>query len=91
MNNGRIIGAIETLRDITAEKKAEAAWRDSQHLLHEIIDGSPVPMFVLDAQHEVTHWNRACEALNGAMAKDMMGSRLQWKAFYPDERPVWLI
>lgn len=85
---GRIIGAIETLRDITAEKKAEAAWRDSQHLLQEIIDGSPVPMFVLNAQHEVTHWNRACEALNGAMAKDMIGSRLQWKAFYPNERPV---
>ncbi|MBV5316440.1 MAG: EAL domain-containing protein [Desulfobulbaceae bacterium] len=84
----RIIGAIETLRDVTVEKTAEAAWRDSQHLLHEIIDGSPVPMFVLNAQHQVTYWNRACEALNGTMAKEMIGTRLQWKAFYPNERPV---
>jgi len=86
--NERIIGAIETLRDITAEKKAEAAWHESQHLLHEIIDASPVPMFVLNEHHEVTHWNRACEALNGTMAEDMVGSRAQWKTFYPQERPV---
>lgn len=86
--SGRIVGAIETLRDVSAEKKAEAAWRESQHLLQAIVDGSPVPMFVLNADHEVTHWNRACEALNGAMAKDMIGTRMQWKAFYPAERPV---
>lgn len=85
---GQIIGAIETLRDVTGEKKAEAAWRESQHLLHEIIDGASVPMFVLNAQHEVTHWNRACETLNGAMAQEMVGSCLQWKAFYASERPV---
>lgn len=86
--NERIIGAIETLRDITAEKKAEIAWHESRHLLHEIIDASPVPMFVLNEHHEVTHWNRACEALNGTRAEDMVGTRAQWKAFYPQERPV---
>ncbi len=86
--NGEIVGAIETLRDITAEKIAEAAGRDSRHLLHEIIHASPVPMFVLNQHHEVTHWNRACEALNGTKAEDMVGSRIHWKAFYPEERPV---
>jgi len=85
---GQIIGAIETLRDVTAEKKAAAAWQASQHLLREIVDGSPVPMFVLNERHEVTHWNRACEALNGAMASDMIGSTALWRAFYPEERPV---
>ncbi len=87
-DQGMIIGAIETLRDVTAEKNAEAAVRDSQHLLHEIIDASPVPMFVLDKQHKVSHWNRACEALNGVLAKDMIATQMQWKAFYAEERPV---
>lgn len=85
---GKILGAIETLRDVTAEKRAEAARKESEHLLNEIIDGCPVPMFVLNARHEVSHWNRACESLNGFLAKDMIGTRLQWKAFYSSERPV---
>ena len=85
---GRVIGAIETLRDITAEKRAESAWRETRHLLHEIIDGSPVPMFVLNEHHQVTHWNRACEALNGVTAAEMVGSNNQWQAFYAEERPV---
>jgi len=85
---GQIIGAIETLRDVTAEKKSAAAWHATQHLLSEIIDGSSVPMFVLNEHHQVTHWNRACEALNGAMARDMIGTTAAWQAFYPEERPV---
>lgn len=87
-DEGRIIGAVETLRDITVEKRAESAWRETRHLLHAIIDGSPVPMFVLNEHHQVTHWNRACEALNGVTAAEMVGSRNQWQAFYAEERPV---
>lgn len=85
---GRIIGAVETLRDITAEKQAETSWHETRHLLHEIIDGSPVPMFVLNEHHHVTHWNRACEALNSVTALKMIGSTNQWQAFYAQERPV---
>lgn len=85
---GSLIGAIETLRDITDEKKAEKAWRESRHLLSEIVAGCPVPMFVINADHRVTHFNRACEALNGISAADMVGSREQWKTFYSENRPV---
>lgn len=87
-DNGKIIGAIETLRDITAEKTSEAALRENEHLLNEIIDGSPVPIFVLNTDHQVTHWNRACAALNCVPAKDMIGTSNQWKAFYDAKRPV---
>ncbi|WP_153305857.1 sensor domain-containing protein [Desulfogranum mediterraneum] len=87
-SQGEIIGAIETLRDITAEKESQQALEENQHLLGEIIDGSPVPIFVLDREHRVTHWNRACEALNGVPAESMVGTRKQWQAFYAQERPV---
>ena len=86
--DGRIVGAIETLRDVTAERRAQEAWRDARHLLHTIIDGSPVPTFVLDKDHRITHWNRACEALNLMPAPSMVGTRDQWRAFYDAERPV---
>lgn len=87
-DRGSLIGAIETLRDITDEKNAEKAWQESRHLLSEIVDGCPVPMFVIDDDHRVTHFNRACQALNGIPAADMIGSREQWKTFYSERRPV---
>jgi diguanylate cyclase (GGDEF)-like protein len=86
--NDKIIGAIEVLQDITDKKRAELAQRESEKRLGEIIQGSPVPTFVIDAEHRVTQWNKACEAIIGASAAEMVGTKQQWKAFYPNERPV---
>jgi len=86
--DGRIVGAIETLVDITARKTAEAATRQTKTLLSEIIHGCPVPMFVIDADHRVVHWNRACEAIIGTPASEMVGSQQHWQPFYPEARPV---
>jgi diguanylate cyclase (GGDEF)-like protein/PAS domain S-box-containing protein len=85
---GRLLGAVETLQDITERRRADAALREGQALLAQIIDGSPVATFVLDLDHRVTHWNRACEALTGVSADLVLGTRDQWKAFYNRERPV---
>ncbi len=88
--DGRILGAIETLQDITERKHSEETRRErlAQQRLGEIVAGSPVPTFVIDAEHRVTHWNKACEAVIGVPAKVLTGTRLQWQAFYTEERPV---
>jgi PAS domain-containing protein len=75
---GEIIGALETLQDVTERRRAEAALRDSEAYLAQIVDGSSVAMLVIDAEHRVTHWNRACEATTGTLAKDVIGTRDQW-------------
>lgn len=85
---GEIIGAIETLQDVTERRHAEAALRDSEAYLTQIVDGSSVAMLVIDAQHRVTHWNRACEVTTGTLAKNVIGTRDQWKAFYASSRPI---
>ena len=85
---GVLVGAVETLRDITREKRAEALLRESEHRLAEIVDGCPVPLFVIDKEHRVTHWNRACEAIIGVPAQAMLGSTDQWRPFYSTPRPV---
>ncbi len=56
--------------------------------LSKIIDGSPVPTFVIDANHVITHWNKACENVIGQPASQMIGTREQWRAFYDAPRPV---
>lgn len=56
--------------------------------LRQIIDGSSVPSFVIDQQHRVTHWNKACEVLTGIPASQMLGTTEHWRAFYAEERPM---
>ena len=85
---GEVVGAIETLQDFTERRRAEAALRDSEAHLAEIVDGMSVATFVIDAEHCITHWNHACEMLTGIRARDLIGTRKQWLAFYPSVRPV---
>ncbi|MDA8261158.1 MAG: EAL domain-containing protein [Betaproteobacteria bacterium] len=59
-----------------------------QDLLDKIIQSSPVPIFVIDREHRVTHWNRACEVVLHYPAEKMIGSHDQWRPFYPQCRPV---
>ncbi|MCJ7596459.1 MAG: PAS domain S-box protein, partial [Desulfobacterales bacterium] len=60
---GRIIGAIETLQDITDRRVTEEALRESEKRLSQIVQGSVIPTFVIDNYHVLTHCNRAFETL----------------------------
>lgn len=88
---GKIIGCVETLQDVTERKEMEIARRDAERRLSEIVNSSPVPTFVIDRECRVTHWNRACEALTSVPAHEMIGRSEVWRAFYPfDTRRVVL-
>ncbi len=80
--------ALGTAIDVTERKRAEAARRHTQQLLQQIIEGDPVPTFVIDANHLVTHWNSACALVTGTPASAVLGTRKAWSAFYASERPV---
>ena len=69
-------------------KRAEATKRNMQQLLAQIIDGDPVPTFVIDANHRITHWNQACAVVTARPAAEMVGTANHWQAFYPESRPV---
>lgn len=86
--DGEIIGAIETLQDITERRRAEAALTDKEAFLAEIVAGSPVATMVIDSEHRITHWNHACEVMTGMSADATVGTSDQWRAFYPQPRPI---
>jgi PAS domain S-box-containing protein len=85
---GNITGAIETLQDVTERREAEEALRESEKRLTQIVQGSPIPAFVIDDQHVMTHCNQAYENLTGIPAYKILGTRAQWMTFYAYERPV---
>jgi diguanylate cyclase (GGDEF)-like protein/PAS domain S-box-containing protein len=87
---GKFAGVVFTASNFTQRKEAEQALVDSETRLRRMLDGSPVPLFVIDQQHRLTHWNRACEALTGISAAEMMGARDYWRTFYDTPRPCLL-
>jgi PAS domain S-box-containing protein len=70
---GEIVGAIETVRDITDRKLAEQEAERHRRELSEIIDFLPDAMFVIDTAGTVVAWNRAMEEMTGVKAADMLG------------------
>jgi len=56
--------------------------------LSELLDGHPVATFVIDKEHVITHWNKACEHLLGWTTQEMVGTRQHWQAFYTRPRPL---
>ncbi len=53
----------------------------------DLLQGSSIAHFVINKEHIVTHWNRACEALTGYPDYKMLGTRDHWKPFYSFQRP----
>ncbi len=56
-------------------------------LLKQAYDGQDLATFLLDAEHRVVLWNRACEELTGVDAGAMLGRADAWSAFYRHRRP----
>lgn len=79
---------LATALDVTGRKQAEAAQQHIQQVLQQIVQGSPVPTFVIDSAGVVTHWNHACELVTDTPASQMLGRGAAWEAFYDYERPV---
>lgn len=52
-----------------------------------IIEGSPVPMFVINQEHKVILWNRACTDLTGYSSEEMIGTNNYYRPFYETPRP----
>lgn len=57
-------------------------------VLGKIIDGSPIPSFVINSHHIITHWNTAIEVLTGSKREDVLGTDSQWMNFYAKKRPT---
>jgi len=89
-SNGEIVGAIETIRDITDWKRAETEINQSRRSLADILSFLPDATFVIDANGKVIAWNSAMEMLTSIPADAMLGKGNYEYAlpFYKERRPM---
>jgi len=88
--DGNVVAAIETIRDITDRKRAEQEIVRSRRSLADIIDFLPDATFAIDREGTVITWNREMEKLTGIPAASMIGrgDHEYSLPFYRDRRPM---
>jgi len=89
-SQGNIVGAIESIKDITDRKRAEEALKESECRLADIINFLPDATMVIDRDGKIISWNQAIEAMTGVKAEDILGKGNYEHAipFYGQRRPA---
>ena len=69
-------------------KNLEKELSERERILEQIVDGTTIPTFVINKDHIVTHWNRACEKLTGYASQEIVGTDRHWQPFRSEKRPI---
>jgi len=86
---GRIVGASKIARDISEQKRAEAALRDSERRVQDLLAAIPAAIYTTDAAGKITYYNEAAVELAGR--RPTIGSDewcVTWKLYWPDGTPL---
>lgn len=78
----------EELRHLRERSSWQEKLAREKRTIEGIIEGSPIPAFVIDREHKIILWNKACAELTGFDSKDMIGTDRQYVPFYPEKRPL---
>ncbi len=80
---------METGRNGRSAAANASDWSKKAEALHAcLIENLSVAAFVLNVDHEVVVWNKACEELTGVKAEAVIGTRDHWRPFHPEKRPT---
>jgi PAS domain S-box-containing protein len=85
---GRLSGFDVIAKNITERKRIEQEILQEKKTTEGILEGLPVPVFVIDRHHRITYWNKACEELTGYTRHEMVGTDKQWLPVDTHKRPI---
>jgi PAS domain S-box-containing protein len=78
MEDGLFKGARGILIDVTAQKRAEEALRETNETLSTIVKSSPLAIIALDVDGNVIRWNPAAEEMFGWLESEALGHPLPY-------------
>jgi PAS domain S-box-containing protein len=88
-SEGRCLGVVSFGRDITDQKNAENALRQSERRLSSLIRQAPVGVFETDNRGRLTFANERMQRLSGRNLEALIGER--WlEAVHPEDREGFL-
>ncbi|MEA3471373.1 MAG: PAS domain S-box protein, partial [Thermodesulfobacteriota bacterium] len=78
----------EQLKRLQEREEWQGKLLREKKTIEGITEGSPIPTFVINREHKVILWNRACAELTGYGAEEMIGTDRHYHPFYNQKRPV---
>ncbi|MFA6364164.1 PAS domain S-box protein [Methanoregula sp.] len=88
--NDNIIGAIESIRDITDRKKIESALSESEYLYRTLFESTGTAMFILEGDTTISLVNAEFEKMSGYTKEEVEGKMLWTKLVVPED-VVWMM
>ncbi len=82
---GRFLGTLVMVTDITERKQAEESLREARDYLDSLFGYANAPIVVWDREFKITRFNHAFERLTGHQAKNVLGREIDL-LFPPESR-----
>lgn len=80
--------ALESLSFEIKERKQVAKKLSEQKTYYEsLFSNLNFPTFVINSDHKIVLWNKACEKMTGILGSEVIGSNEHWRGFYKEQRP----
>src|SRR5205085_3768768 len=83
--NGRSVGAVNCMQDITAARRVEDAWRESEQRLAATYAHAAIGITEVDEEGRVLRTNAAISAITGYSREELLGASI-FDITYPDDR-----
>ena len=81
---GKVMGVMAVMQDVTERKRAEAALQESQWRFKQVVENSPFPLVLVDANNDIEYLNPKFLQTTGYTLKDLPNLRVWTYLAYPD-------
>jgi PAS domain S-box-containing protein len=85
---GRMVRIEEEQKRVREREDWQEKLLLEKKTIEGIVEGSPIPAFVINREHKVILWNRACMELTGYPASEMVNTDKHYIPFYSVKRPL---